>query len=121
MTRTLRTLKLFATAAAVVLVITAWSAASGSSQVRAHAAGATATVTIKNFMYMPAKLTVAQGTTVTFHNADSTNHTVTANGRAFNISNLAPGRSAKVTFNHPGTYAYHCVFHPFMKAEIVVR
>ena len=121
MNRTLPKLKLFVTAAAVALVITAWSAASGSGQVRAHAAGATAAVTIKNFMYMPTKLTIAKGTTVTFHNADSTNHTVTANGHSFNVSNLAPGRSAKVTFSRPGTYAYHCTFHPFMKAEIIVK
>jgi plastocyanin len=38
---------------------------------------------------------------------------------------LARGCSARVhrsiTFSKPGTYTYHCVYHRFMEANVIVR
>ena len=46
--------------------------------------------------------------------------TVTANQGAFN-SPVLPGSSFSFTFTKAGTYAYHCMIHPYMMATIVVQ
>lgn len=78
-------------------------------------------VTIQNFAFSPASLTVAPGTTVTWTNKDSTAHTVTADsGTGPSSSQIAPGQSYSYTFQQSGTYAYHCSIHPQMKATVTV-
>lgn len=79
-----------------------------------------AAVTISNFAFQPASLQIAAGTTVTWTNSDSTAHTATSDDGVFDSGALAPGASFTQTFTTPGTYAYHCQIHPFMKATIVV-
>jgi plastocyanin len=79
-----------------------------------------ATVTIKNFMYHPMVLTVTAGTKVTFHNEDDTAHTATALNGGFNTGTVKPGKSSTVTLRKVGTDKYHCLFHAFMVARIVV-
>lgn len=79
-----------------------------------------ATVTIEGFAFGPADVTVAAGTTVTFTNADTAAHTATADDGAFDTGDIAPGASATVTFDEPGTFTYHCNFHPTMTATITV-
>lgn len=77
-------------------------------------------VSIKNFSFTPNSLTVKVGTKVTWTNHDSVTHTVTANQGAFN-SPVLPGSSFSFTFTKAGTYAYHCMIHPYMMATIVVH
>ena len=79
-----------------------------------------AAISIANFAFQPDSLQVATGTTVTWTNADSTAHTVTADDGAFDAGPLAPGASFTQTFTTPGTYTYHCQIHPFMTGTIVV-
>ena len=76
------------------------------------------TVTIKNFKFSPTPLKVKAGTKVTVKNADSTTHTFTANKGAFDTGDIDSGSSATVTIKKPGTYAYHCEIHNFMKGTI---
>ncbi|HET7445530.1 MAG TPA: cupredoxin family copper-binding protein [Solirubrobacterales bacterium] len=79
-------------------------------------------VTIADFLYKPADLTVPAGTTVEFTNEDSTPHTATSKeSGAFETGSIETGKSAKVTLEDPGTYAYYCAFHPFMKGTITVE
>ena len=78
-------------------------------------------VTIANFAFSPPTLMVKTGTKMTWTNKDSTTHTVTADQGAFNSGDLAPGNSFSFTFTKAGSYAYHCMIHPFMKATIVVQ
>ena len=79
-------------------------------------------MTIDNFKFMPASLTVSKGQRVTVTNDDSTAHTATAdNGGSFDTQNIDPGSSATITVSKPGTYAYHCNIHPFMHATLVVK
>ncbi|MEU6018005.1 cupredoxin domain-containing protein [Streptomyces sp. NPDC047515] len=63
-------------------------------------------ITIKDFAFEPARLTVAPGTLITVVNEDAATHTVTATGSAtFGTGDVAPGRT--VTFTAPakaGTY-----------------
>jgi YVTN family beta-propeller protein len=82
------------------------------------AAGDGQSVRISGFAFTPASLTVAPGQTVTWTNADSVPHTVTADGGAWDSGRLPPGASFSFTPARPGTYAYHCAIHPFMRAVV---
>ena len=77
-------------------------------------------MTIEDFAFGPAELSVAAGTTVTFVNNDTAPHTATADDDSWDTGEIAPGASATVTFDEPGTYTYHCDFHPNMTATITV-
>ncbi len=71
--------------------------------------------------FNPSPLTVAVGTTVTFGNNDTTTHTTTADGGAWNSNNLNPGGTFSVKLDTAGTYTYHCTIHSFMTGKIVVQ
>jgi plastocyanin len=79
-------------------------------------------VEIKNIAFSPATLTVANGTTVTWTNNDSTVHTVTFdNGPFASSGNFGQGQTYSVTFNQVGTFNYHCSIHPNMVAKVIVQ
>lgn len=79
-------------------------------------------VSIKNFAFAPAALTVKVGTTVTWTNQDGDAHTVTSQGSGGPLSSaaLSTGQNYSYTFTKPGTYAYLCTIHPFMTATVTV-
>ena len=87
----------------------------------AQAATGQTTVTIQNFAFSPATLTVKVGDKVTWTNKDSAAHSATADDGSFDTGVLQNGESGSVTFSKPGTYTYHCSIHPMMKATIVVQ
>jgi plastocyanin len=94
------------------------SAASGQS---GSGQGAEA-VTIKDYTFKPATITVPVGTTVDFTNHDSTAHTATSKeSGVFDTEAIQPGKSGSITLEKAGTFTYYCVFHPFMKGTIVVE
>jgi plastocyanin len=78
-------------------------------------------VTIMNFAFSPATLTVKTGTKVTWTNNDTVTHTVTDDQGAFNSGSLDPGSSFSFKFTKAGTYSYHCNIHHSMTATIVVQ
>jgi plastocyanin len=78
-------------------------------------------VTIMNFAFSPATLTLKTGTKVTWTNKDTVTHTVTADQGAFNSGLLSPGNSFSFTFTKAGTYSYHCNIHHSMMATIIVQ
>ena len=85
------------------------------------------TVTIQNFAFSPATITVPRGTTVTWVNQDAASHTIVsdaqgsvAQGAVFTSNSLANGASYSFKFDNPGTYPYHCSIHPTMKATVIV-
>jgi len=82
----------------------------------------TSSVTIQNFAFSPANITVKKGTTVTWTNKDSTPHTVVeTDGQDGPVSdNLANGKSYSFTYNNVGTYKYHCSIHPNMVGTVTV-
>jgi plastocyanin len=84
---------------------------------------AKATITISDFTFHPATLTVAPGTKITVVNKDSATHTVTADRKnGFDTGDIAGSRTT--TFTAPaaaGSYAYTCTIHPFMKAHLTVK
>jgi len=84
-------------------------------------ASAHVTVSISNYAFHPATITVAPGSTVSFTNHDQTAHTATSNKPAFDTGTVQPGASATVTLKKPGAYPYYCQFHAFMHGTIVVK
>jgi plastocyanin len=84
--------------------------------------GKVVTVDIAMFAYHPSTLTVAPGTTVAFHNVDTTEHTATSkNATTFDTGPIQHNETKMVTLTEAGTFAYHCAFHPFMNGTIIVK
>ncbi len=84
-------------------------------------AAAKAEVSIDNFNFGPAALTVAPGTTVTWTNRDDVPHTVVSDNKLFASPVLDTNEKFSYTFKKPGTYGYYCSIHPKMTAQVVVR
>ena len=99
------------------------SDAGGEEKRAGTAKPGTATVGIAGFKYKPETTTVRAGGTVRFENADKAPHTATADPgapAAFVTGRLEKGTWEMVVPTRPGTYAYHCDFHPFMKGSLRV-
>jgi amicyanin len=77
-------------------------------------------VTIKDFKFNPATLTVPVGTTVSWTNQDEEPHSVVAKDGSFHSPGLDTNGTYSFTFANPGTYDYVCGIHPFMTASVVV-
>ncbi|MGC8634419.1 MAG: cupredoxin domain-containing protein [Candidatus Limnocylindrales bacterium] len=85
------------------------------------ATGAQAAVSISNFAFVPATITVKVGTRVTWTNRQTgIQHTVTADNGSFGSGDLSTGSSFSYVFTRAGTYAYHCAIHPFMTGRVIV-
>jgi plastocyanin len=103
--------------------------ASGALAAPAHAAD----VTIKNFSFMPASITIGQGDSVTWTWAGpDTNHSVTAKsgqadsfdsdpGKTPSSLDHPPGDTFSHMFNTPGTFMYICKVHSFMTGKVIVK
>lgn len=75
----------------------------------------------QEWTYSPAEITVKSGTQIEWTNAGAVAHTVTADdGISFNSGTMDPKATFKFTPTAAGTFAYHCSFHPWMKATLVV-
>src|ERR1700681_1565036 len=106
---TLRGLGRLAIAAAITLFL-------GS----AHAYAEDASVTIDNFTFAPAELTVKVGTTVTWTNHDEIRPTIVSAGK-FRSKTLDTDNSFSFTFTAAGDYKYFCSLHPHMTGMIKVE
>jgi plastocyanin len=95
------------------------SASSGAGASSSGAGGAA--VSIANFAFNPADLTVKAGDSVTWTNNDSAPHTVTSDSGAFDSGQLSQGAKFTQKFDKAGTYSYHCTNHPSMTAKITVQ
>jgi plastocyanin len=84
-----------------------------------HAA-ASGGVTIKDFKYAPASISVSVGDSITWTNQDIAPHTATANDGSFDTGSLSKGKSGSVTFSKAGTFPYICSIHPSMKGTVTV-
>ncbi len=90
-------------------------------QTSAKADGAKATITIDNFTFSPAALTIAPGTMVTWINHDDIPHTVVEENKAFRSKALDTDDKFSFTFMTPGDFSYFCSLHPHMTGRIVVK
>lgn len=86
------------------------------------------TVELRGILFRPDELTVSAGTTVTFVNRDTVDHTVTAGTPEdprpdeFDATLAMQGDETAITFDEPGEVAYFCRIHKkAMIATIVVE
>lgn len=79
------------------------------------------TVEIKNFAFVPAKITVKEGTTVTWINMDGAPHTVSEDNYIFESGTINKGESYSYTFDSANMFSYYCNFHPYMTGAVVVK
>ena len=113
-----------ASSCAIAALIAGCGGSDGGTGPASSGAAATApsrAVTIEDYLYEPATITVPKGTTVTFANRDSTPHTATSKqSGALRKRQHRHRQVGKITLEDSGTFAYYCLFHPFMKGTIVV-
>jgi plastocyanin len=77
-------------------------------------------VTIDNFAFTPATLTVKLGTKVTFINHDDIPHSIVSIPGKFRSKALDTDQSFEYTFATAGDFDYFCGLHPHMKGKIIV-
>jgi plastocyanin len=91
-----------------------------SSATGSPAAVAGDQVTIDNFAFAPATLTVKVGGTVTWTNRDEEPHTVAATDGSFHSPGMGTGATFSHTFGTAGKFDYVCSIHPSMHGTVVV-
>ncbi len=77
-------------------------------------------VNIDGFAFVPAKVTVSAGTTITWTNRDEEPHTVAASDGSFHSPGMGTGATFSHTFSTAGTFDYVCSIHPMMHGTVVV-
>jgi plastocyanin len=77
-------------------------------------------VTIVDYSYNPATITVSVGTKVIWTNNGPSAHTVTSDTGLFDSGNMGVGQKWNYTFDTAGTYKYHCTYHSSMKGTVIV-
>jgi plastocyanin len=85
------------------------------------AAPQTRQVSIDNFTFTPAELTVPAGSKVMWVNHDDVPHTVVSNAKAFASKALDTDDQFVHVFPSAGTYPYFCSVHPHMIGQIIVK
>jgi plastocyanin len=85
-------------------------------------------VTIQNFIFAPATVTIVQGETVRWTNLDFFRHTATSQAGAgsgvpsgvFGSPQLLQNQNFSFTFNNAGTFDYFCVVHGISMQGVVI-
>lgn len=79
------------------------------------------TITATNFDF-GAPITVSPGTIVTFVNHDEAQHNVTADAdKAFGSPTVVKATTTFTAPAAPGSYPFHCTFHPTMHGTLIVK
>ena len=114
--RTTITRKVYvATALAVAVLLPAFAFPAASAQ------AADTEVKIDQHAFIPQRVAVKAGTTVTWINDDDVPHTVASSTKLFKSKALDTGDKFSFTFTTPGAYQYFCSVHPYMTGAIVVE
>jgi|GEM_PF-845051 len=95
----------------------AWLLASGAATAESQFAG-----DVFDFGITAPDEPLTVGDTIVFTNSGERPHTVTDRGNTFDTNAIAPGDTAAVTFDVPGTYEIFCRINPVaMNATVVVE
>ena len=81
-------------------------------------------VPVRGFDFLIDTLRVAQGTRVTWINCEQPpgeGHTVTSDTGVFDSPLFGEGQTYSRVFDTRGTFPYHCVPHPSMRAVVIVQ
>jgi plastocyanin len=82
---------------------------------------AAAKVSIANFAFTPAAITIAPGETVTWTNDDGAPHGLVYGDGKAGTDLLLPGAAFSRRFDQAGSYDYNCSIHPYMTGRVVVH
>ena len=104
----------------LALVVGSLSAMACGSSKRSITTPATVSVTIKDFEFTPATVTIKVGDTVIWTNDGPSTHTVTADDGSFASGNLWNDTFSH-TFETAGTFTYHCSISRFMTGTVIVQ
>lgn len=85
-------------------------------------------VAIRNLAFHPDSVRLTRGATVVWVNCEPPDvhrqfgpHTSTSDDGVWNSPLLSPGEHFRRTFDRSDVFPYHCVPHPFMRAQVVVE
>jgi len=85
----------------------------------------TTDVSIQDFLFNPANISVSVNTIVRWTNNGAADHTVTSTGvpanGSFDSGTMGPGASACFKFTALGTFNYHCAIHSTMVGAVTVQ
>ena len=81
---------------------------------------AATTVSIENFTFEPATITVPAGSAVTWVNHDDIPHLVASTDKLFKSSGLDTDDQYTMTFAKAGTFPYFCGLHPHITGTVIV-
>jgi plastocyanin len=82
-------------------------------------AGQAISISIKDFSFNPAEITVSAGAIVTWTNNDALSHDIIS--ASFKSPLLSQGQTFSQKFTTAGTFNYSCGIHPSMKGKIIVN
>ena len=77
--------------------------------------------------FSPSNITIKEGQTVTWNNADSVSHSIVGSDQNYGSSGLVssgiinPGESYSTGFETSAYFSYHCVIHPWMQGMVIVE
>jgi plastocyanin len=107
-------------AALALTSASALPAASAAPRAERGVGRATVGVTVANFAFTPAKVTVATGGTVRWTFPESMAHTTESNAGFWSSPHEMGGATYAHTFPTAGTFGYHCAIHTFMHGMVRV-
>jgi plastocyanin len=102
-------------AAVLAVLLTSIGQAAAPAAPRKH------TIIIEGTRFQPESLTVKAGDTIVWMNKDLFPHTATASNSTFDSQVIPAGASWKYIAKKKGDFAYVCIFHPTMKADLRVK
>ena len=77
-------------------------------------------VSISQFRFTPAELTVTVGDSVVWTNEDALPHTTSADSGAWSSPEMPRGGRFSHVAARAGRFSYHCAAHPVMRGTLVV-
>ena len=78
-------------------------------------------ISVDNFTFGPAEITVPVNSTVTWINHDDVPHVIASTDGLFRSKALDTDDKFSFTFAKRGTYPYFCAIHPKMVGKVVVQ
>jgi plastocyanin len=73
------------------------------------------------YVFQPLRIKVKAGGSVTWTNDGKVPHDASAQDGSWSTGEIAPGKSATVKFDKPGTYTYICKDHPWSYGQLIVE
>jgi YVTN family beta-propeller protein len=83
--------------------------------------GGGAQVSIADFAFVPAQITIAPGQSVTWTNNDGAPHGLAFKDGTPGMDLMLPGATFSRTYGQSGSYDYVCAVHSYMTGRVIVR